>query len=173
MSSVGETINWSEQLEAARHPGGEFQGVGLYEFIEQAKDRFEQLYISDEVVERVEAADCKIHGVRYFNGLFSPDNLRPQQRLESIFIGSVAQGAPEYALESYRWLLGQAFVNSDELNLHLLGVIDKALAVERSQGKCNRIENLESAAKALGKPLIKRLAGTFATQAAIRRGSLG
>jgi len=161
-----ETIDWAAQLQPTPQ-GAEFRGDTMADFVERATAELAPLHIGDDVVEAVEAAGCRVSGNRYFSVLFSDDDtVAVEDRVRSAFTGSVAHGRTDVAGEAYAHLVAGSDVES--VNADLLARVNKALRTERRHGTYERIERLDGAAKALGKPAYRRFLGGFATELVMR-----
>lgn len=106
------------------------------------------------------AAGLLVRGVTYFNELFADDEtVTTEDRIKSIFVGSVAYRRLNLANEAYTLLVAQREVK--DVNDELVDKLNRAMSDERKNWK--RLDLLEGAAKALGKPLLHRFLGGIAT----------
>ncbi|HET7060480.1 MAG TPA: hypothetical protein VFH99_04210, partial [Candidatus Saccharimonadales bacterium] len=134
--------------------------------------QLEPLHIGPEIVEQLEAADCKIKGVRYFTDLYEDNGVASiKDQLQSLFVGSVAHGKAELVTEAYNLLVLDDQDRVPERNAELVEKLDEAMKYERWHGRALRYDRLAAAAKVIGKPLKRRLLGGLATaQATYARG---
>jgi hypothetical protein len=160
-----EKIDWTAQFQRG-FATAEHLPDTVDMFIERAATELEPLHIPLEVIARVESAGCKIKGTHYFTKLYSQDpDTTPIERLRSTFTGSVAHGRVDLAGEAYALLVtgeDSAAVNDD-----LVDRLNRAIRNERWWGGYERLDRLEAAAKALGKPLHQRVLGGLATTIAM------
>lgn len=155
-----ERIDWSRVLQG--DPAERQSGIETAEaFLERATVELQPLYLPDEIIATVRTAGCTVRGSRYFRDLYS-ETATPEERIKSVFTGSVAHGRADLARDAYALL-----DHSDETSSDLIKRLDTSIRNERQQGSFVRLERLENAARALGKPLPRRVLGRFATAVAI------
>jgi len=155
-----EKIDWDEQFNEEKSDNFWTEEV-IDIFVESAKEELEPLHIGDDIISKLDDAGLKIRGVRYFDKLYSKDeDITPEERAKSVFIGSVAYGKLILANEAYSLL--SSLGDNSELNKNLVGRLNGAIRKERTNNGLERIDRLEGAAKALGKPLHQRIFGGLA-----------
>jgi hypothetical protein len=159
-----EKIDWTANLQMSNTlEQGETLTSRMDDFVERATTELEALHIGEDIVAKVEAAGCIIKGPRYFAKLYSSDEtVTSLERTKSAFVGSVAHGREDLASEAYS-LLTLSTADHEDLNDDLVNRLNRAMKSERYSGGWGRHENLEAAAKVLGKPLYHRFLGGLAT----------
>jgi hypothetical protein len=132
------------------------------QLIESARTEFEPMYLPDALVTAVETAGCRLVGTRYFTDLFSDDpEVSITQKLESLFVGSVAHANTEFANDAYTHLHSRR--GSFGIDTRLIKAMETAMASELKQGSLERHDRLSTAANSLGRPLRNRILGALAS----------
>lgn len=161
-----EKPNWSEQLNHFRSNSVVLSAESPVLFVERMTEELQRIEEPKEIVVAMSNTTFRVKGIQYFSELFANSHTTTREKLESIFIGGVAYGQNEMALEAYALLQSYSF-KQIEVNHNLMRKLSLAVKNERWSGDMVRLDRLEKAAKALGRPLRDRIIGEFATSFAM------
>ncbi len=165
-----EKFEWSGHFQEAEMQAQAIDDVAecMVDFTQRASLELEPLYVSPDIVARIKAAGLEIRGTCYFYGLFSKnEEITPEERVKSVFIGAVAHGRVGLASEAYGLIAASSKVDRKETHLDLIDRLNEFIELEQANIKVgdsvDRLYRMEAAAKALGKPRYHRIMGSVTT----------
>lgn len=148
---------------------------GPHDLVNEARQKLEDLYVSDLDINTLPGTDMSVIGVRYFRFLFNNNDkgmITTETMLEDLYVGATAYGYPEMASSARQFLIGndpEDTKRSQAVDNYLLILVNAALNEERRAGvvSVERIERLQAAAKELGVSRIDLMLGSLAARFAL------